>query len=347
MIRGEIGSEFHSMPCVSGSGILIPEQVKDYALTFSGRTAIETVLNNEPHIKKALLPSYCCDSMIEPFRRAGIDVSFFPVEYAERLNIDITVPDDVNCVLWCNYFGFNQQMPDFGEFLRYGGVLIEDITHSFYSIQQYHAQSQYLVASIRKWEPLNCGGYCASVNKAFGYKPIKEAPQLFLSEKRNAMISKAEYLNGNDAIDKAQFLRDFSKTNARLAEYYSELKMDSASEEYIRSANQALEKAQRIANAKRLYKGIRTNEILSFMFEESQMDCPLFVPIVIQNGFRDIVRKEMISHEIYCPVHWPHPKACCESSIYNIELSLICDQRYTEKDMDRIVSVLNEIINHI
>ena len=71
------------------------------------------------------------------------------------------------------------------------------------------------------------------------------------------------------------------------------------------------------------------------------MDCPLFVPVLLEN--RDKVRKHLTENKIYCPVHWPKPEGA-DSNIYDMELSLICDQRYGVNDMERIVSVLSEVI---
>lgn len=347
MSLSEIGSEFHSMPCGNDTGVHFPKQIKEYTLTFSGRTSIETVLRNEPQIKKALLPSYCCDSMIEPFRRAGIEMHFFPVWFDDGLKIDIKIRDDIDCVLWCNYFGFKQYMPDFRMFIDRGGVLIEDITHSFYSEVQYNKQSNYLVASLRKWEPVNCGGYCAAVSEKLIYKPENEPPISFVTEKRQAMEKKTLYLQGNNDIEKSGFLADFERSNSWIKENYSGLLIDKESEQYLRFADQRFEKKQRKSNAKYLYQRIKTNKNIDFLFDESKIDCPLFVPIVIHNGLRDVIRKELIIRDIYCPIHWPHPRAYCESNLYDMELSLICDQRYAEKDMEVIVSTLNDLSNYV
>ena len=343
MLKGEIGSEFHNMPCGKGTGVAFPEKISDFALTFSGRTAIETVIRNIPQIKKVLLPSYCCDSMIEPFRRAGVAVRFFPVNCDGYLKIDLDISNDIDCVLWCNYFGFEHLMPDFSAFIDRGGILIEDITHSFCSEQQFHEQSTYLVASLRKWEPINCGGYCASVSRKLFKKPEINPPYEFIAHKRKTMELKAKYLTGIETIAKSQFLTDFTKSNSWLAENYTGLTIDKDSEQFLQKVNQDEEIEQRITNANRLYKGIKTSESLRFLFDEKDMDCPLFVPLIIRNGKRDAVRSELIKRGIYCPIHWPHPKANCESNLYDMELSLVCDQRYTEEDMDRIIAVINEI----
>ena len=102
MVHKEIGSEFPSVTLDTGSGIVFPPRIIDSVFTFSGRTAIETVLNNEPSIKHVLLPSYCCNSMIEPFRNANLKVSFYPVYYDGKLKINLNIKEYIDCILWCN-----------------------------------------------------------------------------------------------------------------------------------------------------------------------------------------------------------------------------------------------------
>lgn len=93
----EIGSEFQYECDKKGMGIKFPSGVQDYTFTFCGRTAIETIINNEHHIKKVMMPSYCCASMLDPFQKAGINICFYPVEYHEMLQIMVDIPEDVDC----------------------------------------------------------------------------------------------------------------------------------------------------------------------------------------------------------------------------------------------------------
>ena len=46
---------------------------------------------------------------------------------------------------------------------------------------------------------------------------------------------------------------------------------------------------------------------------------------------------------IYCPIHWPKPQMGGSSALFDTELSLVCDQRYTEKDMQRMIGILSDI----
>lgn len=338
----EIGSEFEYKEKMLGS--YFSSLVEGGYLVFSGRTAIETVLRNEPRIRKALLPSYCCDSMIEPFRRVGVSVDFFSVNFDDGMKIELKIPDDFECVLWCNYFGFRVIMPDLQDFIARGGIVIEDITHSLFSIQQHNKQSHYLVASLRKWAPILCGGFVLTRKGELKNSPVNTPSAEFLDKKEKAMKLKAEYLTGASSTDKQTFLSLFSGANEWLAENYSGLTIDEYSKEYMNHVDVALHREQRIRNAKVLYAGLINNPYIQFMFPLDDMDCPLFVPVIIKDGKRDAIRNKLVENDIYCPVHWPHPKAACKSNFYEVELSLICDQRYNEDDMQRIVDVLNHEI---
>ena len=332
MIR-EIGSEFHRISPDNGRGFYYPIPG---ALVFSGRTAIETVLKEITGARKAILPSYCCYSMIQPFQDAGIEVEFYPVNFENGLKIEINIPENTDVILWCNYFGFTVSMPDLSDFQ---GVIIEDITHSIFSERPYHSQSHYLVASLRKWEPINCGGYCATTNGRIRYEPTISPPLKYVKMKASAMKLKKEYLLDSEKEKKQRFLAMFEETNHWLAENYSGLSIDPWSKEYLSTVNIEEQRQIRRRNAMVLYEGLK--EKVQFLFPIEDMDCPLFVPILLQNRKR--TRKILTSNQIYCPVHWPKPDGC-DSNLYEQELSLVCDQRYDEKDMSRMVSILKTLL---
>ena len=333
----EIGSEFHAVPCDFKNEFSF---FNSENFVFSGRTAIETVLKEIPDAKKVLLPSYCCESMIIPFRRAGIDVSFYDVWYEDGLSFDVNIAPDIDVLLWCNYFGFKNEMPDLMSFKNRGGIIIEDITHSFLSTQQSHRQSDFLVASLRKWEPVYCGGYCVSTKGSLNHMPIFEPPDDYITTKQTAMEMKAEYLQDHDDTKKIEFLRLFEKSNAWLAENYSKLAIDLWSKKFLSTVDANKQRKIRRNNASVLYEGLQRK--IDFLFSADDMDCPLFVPIILP-AERSEIRKTLIQNKIYCPIHWPKPQGC-ESNLYDLELSLICDQRYTKEDMERIVTVLRKLL---
>ena len=328
----EIGSEFSRVEEDNGLGMVYPVPGK---LVFSGRTALETVLKEIPYARSAILPSYCCDSMIQPFRDANIEIFFYSVEYQNGIEVKVNIPNNIDIFLWTNYFGFRTPMPDLEGF---NGIIIEDITHSLFSRYTYHSQSHYLVASIRKWVPINCGGYCASTFGELKNAPTLEPPEMIMNKKRIAMKMKADYLIDLDVEKKEKYLSLFEETNKCFSSNYSGLAIDELSSRYLCSIDMERIRRIRKQNAKVLYDEIPSKYMI---FAESDMDCPLFVPIFLEN--RDFVRKAMIDNEIYCPIHWPKPKEC-SSNLYESELSLICDQRYNENDMERIVKVLKQLL---
>lgn len=340
----EIGSEYHYEKLKNNKNDAYREipNVQDSAFVFSGRTAIETVLLNEPHVKKAMLPAYCCNSMMEPFRKADIECVFYEVNFKNGLNIHVDIPEDVDLLLWCNYFGFRIEMPDFSEFVRRGGTIVEDITHSFFSSKQCDNQSHYLVASLRKWGPLLCGGYCATREDTLCHKPGKEPATDFLLHKRHAMSLKKDYISGDEKVDKTVFLREFTECNKWLADNYSQLKMDEESKAIFENIDWRGLAEIRKRNARILYDGLKNISSIRFLFEEEDMDCTLFVPIIVENRKRDDLRKTLTENEIYCPIHWPKPNADCVSNLYELELSLVCDQRYNENDMKRIIEIISK-----
>lgn len=332
----EIGSEFNFYDSENSEGINF---FNGGHFVFCGRTAIEVIIQNT-NIQKVCIPSYCCDSMIEPFRKANIDVCFYNINYYDIIHINLNIPKDIDAILWCNYFGFRIAMPDLSEFLTRGGIIIEDITHSLMSEKVYDKQSTYLVASLRKWEPIISGGYCASLNGDLLEIDLKMPSNNFVELKKSAMKLKSEYLLSGDTELKNQFLDMFQISNQWLTNNYSSLDIDEWSKEYISTIDINVHKKIRRENAVTLFNGLEHIKGITPMFDLKDMDCPLFVPVIISPDKRNVIRQKLTDNQIYCPVHWPHPKADCVSNLYDIELSLLCDQRYNTSDMERIISVL-------
>lgn len=338
----EIGSEFERMePDAAVQDRWLPA-CEDACLTFSGRTAIETVLRDLEGVKKALLPDYCCDSMIEPFRAAGAEICHYPAEPFLRGEAALEIPDDCDVVLWCNYFGFRHGFPEAAlqRFRSRGGVVIEDITHSLLSDNQSHPCSDYLVASLRKWFPVSCGGYCGKRTGMFRQKPRALPSEEFLSLRTEAMERKKAYIDQGNVGDKGLFLQLYGQANALLARDYTDTAIDHHSVWLLERQNVEEIRRVRRENARVLYQGLKGIPGVEPLFPAEQMDCPIFLPVRIAPENRGAIRQKLTGAAIYCPVHWPRPNESCACPLYEQELSLICDQRYDLDDMNRIIEVL-------
>ena len=340
----EIGSEYHyhTFDATHKSEALdLCHDFCDKVYTFSGRTAIETVLRNLPSIKAAMLPSYCCDSMIQPFRDLGIKVSFYDVFWQDGFNVQIGDTSDVDLILWCNYFGFKQTMPILRTFTKNGGIIIEDITHSYMSTAPCDSQSHYVIASIRKWLPLISGGYCASRVSYLNVKPGTNVSKHFIDLKSGAMKQKTTFLDNPDDELKDNYLRDFSSSNHWLSKNYSDTLIDEESMQILSHIDKPSIIRKRRENAEIIYKHLVACKEISPMFDQKDMDCPLFVPVVLNSADeRNKLRSLLTSQKIYCPIHWPKPNENCSSNLYDLELSLVCDQRYEKSDMERMMQII-------
>ena len=334
----EIGSDFFHF--YSGNDKLdIPEKL---LFCFSGRTAIDLIIK-DAKIKKICLPSYCCSSMIDPFLKNGVKLSFYQVNYERELVVELNIPDDCDAVLWCSYFGYGINYPkELYDFKMNNGIVIEDITHSLF-LNQHFEKADYVFASIRKWDAFLSGGFVWKKKGTFNVslsKPENEFAQM----RMEAMGLKNQYIKDGDQNKKNEYLELFKESNIYFQENYENVSMDDYSLNLIGKWNTRKIIETRINNAKILHEGIEKIEKIHTMFEKKNIVCPIFVPVIFESKeLRDSISKKLIENRIYCPTHWPKPKYQNRSNVYDRELSLVCDQRYGQEDMERILTVLREI----
>ena len=338
----EIGSEFH-FPKRDTPREILPHlniEWKNAALCASGRGAIGLALDDMGDRRRALLPDYCCASMIAPFIERGIAVDFYPVNGQGTATIEPDERHDV--ILLCRYFGYAQPIDGAGLalFRQRGGRVIEDMTHSLLSDAPYTEHADYLVASLRKWAGLRSGGLCAKRSGALSVQPCGEPDAEFLSLRSLAMELKRSYLADGDPAKKQAYLKMFADCERRFAAQTGVLSIDALSRELLTEWDVDAMRAQRRQNASALHEGLKDTSYAP-LFSLSEGDCPLFVPILAQDAVaRDDLHRRLITRSIYCPIHWPRPDAACVSPLYDRELSLICDGRYDVNDMERILDAI-------
>lgn len=330
--RIEIGSEFWlEQP------VLQSVADRDGVYTLSGRTAIDVILQEVMRTRKVrgvMMPAWCCDSMIAPFAHRNIRVDFYDV-----CHTDFT--DNTDVLYVTNYFGYENtlSLETVKRFKSKGAVILYDRTHSFLMDDDpYLAVADYSFASIRKWMGV-IGGAVVE-----GVKDVTLRPCPYLAPKETAMRMKQSYMEGDNTVDKQEFLNLYGEFGHHLAEDYRDYAMDDLSYAIYKATDIEALKAQRRTNAQYLHKHLKS---VQFMYNLTDKAVPLFVPVQFENKEqRDAVRRKLIEAEIYCPIHWPKPAQIPAdfdvNKIYDAELSLICDQRYTTDDLAKMVAVINE-----
>ena len=342
----EIGSEFwlEREPAATSH--------REGCYVLSGRTAIDLIIHDiakSRPVRKVHMPAWGCDSMFAPFLSRGIDIKLYDIRLAESTDTAEIFCDfrdfcenatDIFYVT--NYFGYENTLDIdvVRQFKAKGAIILYDRTHSFLMENDpYLELADYSFASIRKWMGV-IGGAVVE-----GVKEVALKPCPYLEPKETAMRMKQAYMAGDDSVDKQEFLKLYGEFGHHLAEDYQNYEMDDLSYALYKTEDFAAVRRKRRENAQYLHeklKGVR------FLGELTDKAVPLFVPIFFNTiEQRNAVRKKLIEAQIYCPIHWPKPAQIPaelkSNKIYDTELSLICDQRYDLADMDRLVTLINQL----
>lgn len=347
MTYSEIGSNFwlddSSFTENQGEGGAWLPSTEDSAFAFSGRTAMDLIVRDiqkDRRLKKIRVPAYCCVSMLQAFIDHGIRYEFYPVTYENgQFQYDIQPDDDSDALLIMSYFGLSRAAVDAAvdKAKREGKIVIEDITHSLLSDGNCSPKSDYYVASLRKWFPIPSGGWYGKRVGGLQIKPELDSDET-VSATISAMREKAEYIRGN-ITEKRHYLEALSKCENEIIHVDRMLKMDTFSLNRLRKTNVREVAKRRRANAAVLLRRLQAVPQVKCAALDLNTETPLFMPVFVDD--RDGLRSFLIEHGVYCPVHWPENMGA-DSVISDHELSLICDQRYAENDMNTIVDLILE-----
>lgn len=320
---------------------------EDVCFTFSGRNALAVVaddLMQKGAFSKLYAPSYCCVSMLQPFIDKGVAIEFYGVHCSEgHFSYQLPSLGRGDVCLIMNYFGIEGEKTQ--QAIRWlherGAVVIEDITHSLFCENAVSPHSDYYVASLRKWLPIPSGGWAAKKQGRFTARPNMPSNQA-VEEKIRGMQLKQQYIEGQ-MTEKSAFLSLLSKFENDLIHADKLLTMDDVSRQYLETKDMGKMSQVRKRNAAVLIDGLRKLESTDFCLPSfnAEEDTPLFIPVFLKHEWRDSLKNYLIDKGIYCPVHWPEIMGAA-SGIRENELSLICDQRYSENDMQVIVDTITE-----
>ena len=362
----EIGSEF-DIPfevLLNASNFILQKvfqeklffkNVTDIVYLSTGRAAIKFILSNimkKRQINKCWLPSYLCETIIQPFRELNLDYEFYNIK--ENLQLDIEYLSEKveknDLILTIYYFGFppNEDIIIFLKKLKDNGIIIlEDLTHSFLTKDIYlYIIGNYSVISLRKWFGIPDGGVAISNDNLFERKLIiKEPFNGFVNLRLKFAILKNFYLN--ETINKKESFREIYEKAEDLANSTIDLNiMSNISKAILNLVDFNDIFYTRRKNYNYLLSCIKNinkiNPLYPILPDEV---CPLGFPIIATK--RDALREYLTNNNIYCPVHWPLPEGIPKKFFYPYHLSnniltIPCDQRYSIKDMEIIVRKLKD-----
>ncbi len=349
MTYSEIGSYFWLDESENSSTVSdcswLPSMA-DSTFAFSGRNAIDIALKdilNNRTIQRVLAPSYCCVSMLQSFIDRDLKIEFYDVGYRDG-SFTYQVPDanEHTIVLIMSYFGLDAtaERGAIQKLREKGAVIIEDVTHSLLSNTPFSEECDYAVASLRKWFAIPTGGWIGKKSGMISEKPNLDSNHA-VEEKISGMKEKYDYLTGK-INSKENFLLTQAKFDNDLIHVDRMLKIDDTSLRIIEGTDVNAVVERRRKNTEALLAGLRDldGKIMTLPKVDLENDTPLFLPIFMKTEDRDELRKYLIGKGIYCPIHWPEVMGA-KIGIRANELSLICDQRYSEGDMKAIIGAIH------
>lgn len=352
-MKKEIGSEFWTGCSPYGRHGCEWPHTSEWSVreTLSGRVALEYIV--EEMIKKGktsvYMPSYCCHTMIGPFLKHGVKIMFYdvvPTTMGLKRQFDKNHSYDVMFLL--DYFGFvdAETAAIAREQHAKGKLVIYDATHSVFSNFNCDCYD-YVFGSYRKWMDVNCGFVAVRGKTRIDFGADWHQFEAYTDMRTRMFDLKSRYMNDED-VDKQQFLAWINEAEEMLEQDYHHTLPDQRSLDVLRQADYLFLVQSRRHNATILMKGIadlKDERIRCLVGKMGKHDTPLFMPIFVQSEHRDELRRFLIEHSIYCPIHWPlsgvHPYNTKSRSLFDSTLSLICDQRYREVDMLRIIDIVN------
>lgn len=329
----EIGSEFWDAPTVPRPRKLFSEDTQWYV---SGRSALRAIVEDLTRCgaESVAMPSYCCDSMIRPFLEGGMTISFYDVCPERGVGLCKSRPAQADVLFDLDYFGFSSSDRE-----TYP-CIVRDETHSLFCETDYEAD--YCFGSLRKWCGVLTGGFARAKDGrklSMGTEPDPAYGDMRLA----AMEAKAQYLGtvaAGGEVGEKTYLQTFSQAE-ELLDTYGIMAADPRDRETVSRLDAAYIRARRRENAAMLMEAFPQWLMFPYMKET---DCPLFVPLLLKE--RDALRRHLIKREIYCPIHWPispwHRLTPRAELLYRQELSLVCDQRYSREDMERMIAAIRD-----
>lgn len=354
----EIGSEFWIEDILTRTTketpLYLQNKWKNMVFTSAGRGAFSLMLDtikDQVKYKKALLPSYICKSVIQPFLDKGYECSFYGIDL--NLNPIIDTIDDamVGVFVHMGYFGFatNKNIQRQLEVMKSKGIfIVEDVTHTLFSEYSRYPQNDFYIASIRKWLGIPSGGFLAT--DKFDIAKPNEQNSKFIELRKESLFLKSVYVKTGNEDLKNIFLAKFREAENLLDNDANAYRIDDLSLQIINKIDKKEIVEKRRRNYLSLLDKIKKLNNIEIIFRELPHEvCPMFFPVLIKEE-RDVVRKKLVENKIYSPIHWEIPtglneEKCPESNkLYKMELSIPCDQRYDICDMQRIAAILKSVL---
>lgn len=325
------------------------EQILYYSLCREALYDIARYKKESNSIKTVLIPAYTCQTVFLPFEKAGWKVEFFSVNRNLRINLEDLWGKikmfNPSMIVVHPYFGMdlNEEEISFLENIKNKGIdIIIDLTQCIFSKKNY-SFSTAITGSCRKWFPIPDGGFLkTSLNIQ---QPLEEFTD-FTDYNSAAMYLRGRYFLEEIPILKTVSIKLNKYANFIGAENFQPHSISQLSYNLMKKENFDYIEKRRLNNFQYLNCNISETEKISKVCKDLKevTTAPLYFNLYVYN--RSDFQSYLAQNSVYAPIIWPvkDEKVLIDDNIryiYQNILSIPCDQRYTEEDMELIASLVN------
>jgi hypothetical protein len=287
----------------------------------TGRNALEYLLIVRQY-KKIYLPYYTCEVLLEPIKKLNLPYEFYSIDENFEAVFNFSKIKTNECFLYTNYFGIKDRY--IVELKVECANLIIDNAQAFYSKLPSNFDAFY---SCRKFFGVADGSYL------YTNKPIEAEFEVDISQNRFEHLLRRVDLGAEDGY--SYFIdNDRSLSNMPI------LKMSTLTQRILESINYDKIATIRIANYKYLDNALKKINEIQLGLDSQQV--PMVYPFYsnISN-----LRNRLNENRIYTAQYWPNVlnlvlKGSIEWRFTTNIIHLPIDQRYSTKDLDKIITII-------
>ena len=326
---------------------------EDVRFYMSGRCALYACLCEiaAADTKKiAYVPAYTCETVLASYEKAGYSLRFYDVD-AYRLT-PLFKEDDlqgVSVLGLCAYYGFSSYSRTIIQRCKQLGIVIlQDITHSPFSLDGFCPDADFYAGSLRKWMGIACGGVAIRKEGKFEI-PVDVPDQDHLKGRYAAMNLRAKTLLTKDSTYDQKATEVFWETEMQLRQSFAKQGSDARSAEILNHFNTEGLVATRRRNYQTVLDTLKESRQCRAVFPAlGETCCPSHFCFYSED--REQAQRQLEEMGIKSTVYWPVPPQLQDLEafphalyIYGHILSVQIDQRYGKEDMEYLGKCLSQL----
>ena len=294
---------------------------KDAIRLNTARNCFEYVLRSRQYTQ-VYVPYYTCEVLLEPIKKLGVNYKFYSInEQFEPISFPSLDAD--TAFLYTNYYGMKQKCVErLSE--KYGSQLIVDNAQAFYSEPMQRIDTFY---SARKFFGVSDGAYLYTGKRLEQnlYQDVsyKRMSHLLKRIDLGAELGYLDFRNDDDMLCN-QDIKQMSKLTDNV----------------LSGIDYEAAKRKRRENYTLLDEFLRASNQISLELDERA------VPMVYPYLTDDLsLRRRLIENKVFVATYWSNVKGwttedMLERKLMERLIPIPCDQRYGEKEMSSIVSLV-------